>query len=352
MDFSTLVALVRRNVGAATPQSGGKDVLGDAFIIEYLNDAFTMLNDSISGFPFYTEFTIQTDGTTIAVTKPASNAPTVAITSPQEASYRLFTVDDARAYTLIENLTTGVAKTWNRRLDRTTFDNRNMQAYWNSSGSFYTDYDILGKRGWMMFPLTITKVQTIGVTYRRNFIRYAVTDPDQTTGSGLDDLTVSGIYTGNTRFDDDKTYDIKITTAATPDTYAVSVDGGAYGSDANCSTTATDMDSPSLGLKIAFGATTGHILNDVWRIAATAPSLDELEEEEQRTFPVFWAKARLADDLDEDRVNRWYAMAVGPDYYVTGYIAGALKKFIDNRMNIDLSADYDLSNPLEVAYGA
>lgn len=354
MNYSTLVDLVRRNIGAATPIASGDDdidVLDDDTLIEYFNDAFTMMNDHISGFPAYVEFTKATDGT-ITVTKPASNKPTVAKRTIKQESYDLYTISDARSYVKVENLTTGMKKTSDRRFIRKAIDNRGWQVYYNRTAKYHDVYDILGKRGFTLFPETITATNTIGIVYRRTFRNYSVSEAAQTTGTGLSDLTITGIYTGDTRYTDDVTYDIKITTAGPADNYAVSVDEGTFSTPVACSTDAVNLDSPSLGLKVAFGAVTGHVLNDVWRVTVIAPSLSDLTREEQRTFPRYWVMAQAFGDIDDDRETRALTKAVGPDFFTRNRVGGALQKFAENRQNIDLAMDLDLSNPLESSIGS
>lgn len=347
MNYSTLVDLIRRNVGAAEPQAGGEDVLSDDVIIEYLNDAYTMMNDAISGFPSYVEFTITVAGV-ITETKPVSNAPTVAAQSPQQLSYPTYTISDARSYVELENMTVGIVNTSGRRMIRKTYDNRNYQAFYNGTSRYHSYSDIIGKRGFTLMPLTITQTNTIGVTYRRTFIRYAVGTLGQTAGTGLSDLSISGIFTNTTRFEDGD-YAIKITTQGDQDKFKVSFDGGVTytGAELNCVVTATGLGDGN-GLAVTFGAITGHTLNDEWKFTATAPSLEQLTEEEQRTFPRHWCRACCAEDVDDDRANQWLVKAVGPDYFSRQRVGGVLGQFVDNRIDIDLTADDSLDNPMGI----
>ncbi len=81
------------------------------------------------------------------------------------------------------------------------------------------------------------------------------------SGSGLNDLTASGTYIGSTS----KDYRIVIDSPGSTDTFKWSNDGGSTWQ-------ATDIDITGSqqileeGLAITFAATTGHTLNDKWRI--------------------------------------------------------------------------------------
>lgn len=84
-----------------------------------------------------------------------------------------------------------------------------------------------------------------------------------TTGSGLNDATSGGTNTATV----DHVYRVKITTAAGTDQIAFSTDGGAFGSSTNITGSAQTIAN---GVTIAFGATTGHTLNDIWTITVPA----------------------------------------------------------------------------------
>lgn len=82
------------------------------------------------------------------------------------------------------------------------------------------------------------------------------------SGSGLDDLTASGTFSGGAS----KDFVVKISALGTPDSFKWSSDGGQTFS-ANVAITGAAQ-SLSDGVSITFGATTGHTLDDNWLISA------------------------------------------------------------------------------------
>jgi hypothetical protein len=85
------------------------------------------------------------------------------------------------------------------------------------------------------------------------------------TGSGLNDLTVSGTYTGSAN----ATYYVEIDGASTPDTFKWSNDNG---SSFEATTVAITGAAQTLenGISITFAATTGHTSTEYWTFAADA----------------------------------------------------------------------------------
>jgi phage tail sheath gpL-like len=84
------------------------------------------------------------------------------------------------------------------------------------------------------------------------------------TGTGLNDLTISGTYTGTTN----KVYIIEINTAATPDTFNWSDNDGSTWTSAVAMTGSPQL--LSNGVSVDFAATTGHTDEDSWTFNATA----------------------------------------------------------------------------------
>lgn len=78
------------------------------------------------------------------------------------------------------------------------------------------------------------------------------------TGSGLDDATSGGAYTGAGRTD----WTVEIDATGTPDTFRWSDDGGQNWTDGVAITGAAQVLSD--GATITFGATTGHTFGDAW----------------------------------------------------------------------------------------
>ncbi len=76
------------------------------------------------------------------------------------------------------------------------------------------------------------------------------------TGSGLDDLTVAGLFTGTVP----TTYTVTVASTGTPDTFDWT-DGTNTGTGVSMSTSPISL---SNGISISFGADTGHTLSDSW----------------------------------------------------------------------------------------
>lgn len=77
-------------------------------------------------------------------------------------------------------------------------------------------------------------------------------------GSGLDDLTLGGTFSGGVNAD----FQIKITTAAGTDKFKYSNDGGqTFSAEISITGAAQSIGD---GLTITFGVTTGHTLGDIW----------------------------------------------------------------------------------------
>jgi len=84
------------------------------------------------------------------------------------------------------------------------------------------------------------------------------------TGSGLDDLTTGGAYTGS----NDKTYKIEIQSAGTPDKFRWSDTDGATWNVENLDITVGAI-TLNNGVQITFANTTGHTAANYWRFQVT-----------------------------------------------------------------------------------
>jgi len=83
------------------------------------------------------------------------------------------------------------------------------------------------------------------------------------TGSGLNDMTNGGTFTGS----EDTTYEIEIDATGTPDTFKWTKDGGTtYTTGVSITGSAQTLDD---GSTITFAATTGHTLADKWSFTAS-----------------------------------------------------------------------------------
>jgi len=91
----------------------------------------------------------------------------------------------------------------------------------------------------------------------------------QTTGSGLDDATLLGLFEGTTS----TTYYVKIDGTGTPDTFSWSKDNFSTTEATGVNITGNSQTLDN-GISVKFVATTGHTLNDVWSGTATPANLD------------------------------------------------------------------------------
>lgn len=83
----------------------------------------------------------------------------------------------------------------------------------------------------------------------------------QSTGSGLNDITFGGLFTGATSV----TYYVKIDATGTPDTFSWSKDNFSTTEATGVSLTGSAQTLDN-GITITASATTGHTLNDVWQM--------------------------------------------------------------------------------------
>ncbi len=84
------------------------------------------------------------------------------------------------------------------------------------------------------------------------------------TGSGLNDATYAGVYTGTTA----TTFDVEIDATGTPDTFKWRKGTGSYTTGVAITGAAQTL---SNGVTIAFNATTGHTVGNKWTL--TLPSI-------------------------------------------------------------------------------
>lgn len=334
MNFQEMVDLVRTYVGFPAPASGGTDRLSNTNIIRWLNDGFDKMVNAVYGLEKYTEFTI-TDVGAIVVTEPAAgeSPPTIAVNNPPLLSYASYKISDARSYVKFENKTAGILDDSRRILVRKSIGDPVYQATFNTSVSYYKYYDLYGERGFVLLPFTISETNTIGITYRNNFVRYNVSTPVITGGAvpagGLNDITVGGIFTGTVSTD----FRAKIDATGTPDTFTWSNDGGVTweAGGVNVSTSAITLED---GITLLWAADTGHTLNDYWDWTATPPSLADFNEDEQSGFPVNYAAYQVAKQLNDMDAARFRKDAVRH-----------LEEWIERRATVDDTMDFSLSSP-------
>ena len=100
-----------------------------------------------------------------------------------------------------------------------------------------------------------------------NDVTSGIGPTSQTTGTGLNDATFGGVYSGAST----KTYAVKITATGTPDSFQYSSDNGSTYNGVNIQVRSDGVQNLAEGVNIIFGATTGHTLNDVWKSTVIVP---------------------------------------------------------------------------------
>lgn len=141
---------------------------------------------------------------------------------------------------------------------------------------------------------------------------------DQTTGTGLSDLTMGGTYTGNAN----TTFEISCDLADATDTFKWRQDSGAWTEDVAMTGAAQTLAD---GVTVTFGATTGHTLNDVWTITCN----DTFENDE----------AILVSSVDCATVN---GTQISPSVTIWVYEEDILQKIVGCKG--DVSFDWTSGN--------
>lgn len=93
--------------------------------------------------------------------------------------------------------------------------------------------------------------------YFVNGLKYTATPTPTFTGSGLDDIILSGTFTNNIAV----TYTVTVASSGTPDTFDWSDDQGNSGTGVAMSTSPITL---SYGVKVKWGSNTGHTVTDEW----------------------------------------------------------------------------------------
>lgn len=117
---------------------------------------------------------------------------------------------------------------------------------------FYTD-DNETVKGYITIPDT--------KKFQRLYFPMFQIQAETFTGSGLDDMSVSGAYTGSLS----DSYVVKIDAVGTPDTFKWSRDAGTTWVATGVAITGA-VQTLEQGITVTFAATTGHTVNDLWTI--------------------------------------------------------------------------------------
>ena len=96
---------------------------------------------------------------------------------------------------------------------------------------------------------------------KQDYSIVTISTTTQTGGSGLDDCTISGTYTGTTQI----VYKVEIDATGTPDTYEWFKDGVSQDTGVAITGAAQTLDN---GVTVTFVATTGHTILDDWSSTA------------------------------------------------------------------------------------
>jgi len=175
------------------------------------------------------------------------------------------------------------------------------------------------------------------------------------TGSGLDDMSSSGSYSGP----DSRSYRIQIDGTGTPDTFKWSRDGGSTWAATTVSITGAIQQLED-GVCVYFAATTGHTLNDYWDFTAAAHANDTVltlrpdrRRWNKRAMPVsafgYYSRGGNAytwDDLpysswaDWDW-DQWDSVEAHPGYLVDLVAAYDGKSYRAHDSARDAGADYE-----------
>jgi hypothetical protein len=143
------------------------------------------------------------------------------------------------------------------------------------------------------------------------------------SGSGLDDLSTGGTFTGT----ENKTYIVEIDGTGTPDTFKWTDDGGAsYTSTVNITGAAQTLND---GVQVTFLATTGHTLADTWTFNATTDvRLMTLVDEHQahEKFDSICGLGGLPNNASTGKTGDIIFTSVGLGAGDTGHILLRVKK--------------------------
>lgn len=137
------------------------------------------------------------------------------------------------------------------------------------------------------------------------------------TGSGLEDMTNSGVFTGT----DDRAFVVEIDGTGTPDTFKWSKDGGVTYEATEVPITGSDQVLAE-GITIKFEATTGHTLADIWEFdAKTAdPGISVKESVEIMSEASIGAAASALSDAFDIRLLKSLALTVKCTFHASAVL--------------------------------
>lgn len=172
------------------------------------------------------------------------------------------------------------------------------------------------------------------------------------TGSGLNDMTNGGEFTGNS----DIEYEVEIDGTGTPDTFKWSkgVPGGIL-VEQETLVPITGLDQTLAdGVTIKFDATTGHVLGEKWAFTARFADPTSIQKSSEQLISVSLAPgpatSKTSDAIDLRNVEL-ASLSVMCDYAV-GAVAGSLVEIFTSHDNINYDNDAWASTGLEPALSA
>lgn len=193
-----------------------------------------------------------------------------------------------------------------------------------------------------------TEQQALNVIVEKGIVIRSRTIGEITfTGSGLDDFSNGGEFTGNS----DIEYELEIDGTGTPDTFQLSRDSVVI-STLNA-IDGTDQDLGN-GVTGKFDATTGHTLGEKWTFTARFADPTSIQKSSEQLISVSLApgpatsKTSAAIDL---RNVELASLSVMCDYAV-GAVAGSLVEIFTSHDNINYDNDAWASTGLEPALSA
>ena len=155
------------------------------------------------------------------------------------------------------------------------------------------------------------------------------------TGSGLDDLTSGGTYTG----DIDRNVRIRIDGTGTPNTIEVSYDKGNtwHSTDQNITTTMY----LNYGITLTWGATTGHTSGDYWDFTCSAIDINATNQK------VTLSSIPISSDSQVDQRKIYRTTSGGATFYWLATINdNTTTTFVDNipdsGLGLELEEDHDV----------
>ncbi len=205
----------------------------------------------------------------------------------------------------------------------------------------YVDSIIVGSAGTASKGGNLAGQYRYAVAYRRSGDYYALSNPikcligaDTFTGTGLNDLTPGGTYTG----DITRTIRVQIDGTGTPDTFKWSEDGGS-----TWVSTAINLATKNYlnyGIELTWGATTGHTLADYWEFTVSALAVSCNYQK------VTLASIPVSSDAQVDTKDIYRTQPGGVDYYLVATIPNAQTTYVDNigdwALGLDMKEDCEI----------